>query len=108
MTEEVRKAFEAWYLSQNGHTKDDLTTVPDDDMHIEQGDYYDLGARMMWSAYSAAAEHQQKRIDNLTNTLKEIKVLAGGSDSDDAEAMDSQLCDVWLKADEALEEQNND
>ena len=52
------------------------------------------------------AVEQQKRINILTATLKEIKVLAGGSDSDDAGEMDSQLCDIWLKADEALGKNN--
>ena len=52
------------------------------------------------------AVEQQKLVDELTTALKEIKIFAGGS-SDNAYAMDSQLSDIWLKADEALENRND-
>ena len=50
---------------------------------------------------------QQKLIDKLTTALKEIKKVAGGSASDGSSAMDSQLGDIWLKADEVLENRND-
>ena len=96
MTEEIRKSFKDWY---------NKTIDEDEDFELDGDNCHyittDVGIAL------AAFEHQQKRIDKLTTALKEIKIFAGGS-CDNAYAMDSQLSDIWLKADEALKGKDND
>lgn len=69
----VRQEFEEWYLGLHGSTCDDLHTEPEGDIHMDKGDYYDLGARMMWQAYQAAHKAQQAEIERLKAELDEIK-----------------------------------
>ena len=98
MTEEIRKAFEKWREKtiRESYHGGMSTCSP----HILANFRGAEGARM-------AFEHQQKQIDKLTTALKEIKKVAGGSSSDGSSAMDAQLGDILLKADEALENRND-
>lgn len=108
MTEEIRKAFMTMHKAKLFRDGLHPLDIANEDEVDENGKYIWSAASDGFEYFEAGMNHQQKRINQLTTALKEIKKATGGSSSDGVYEMDAQLGAIWSKADEVLKDQNND